>query len=89
MIDFKDEEIIVCKKAIDLYGEALQKIVAVEEMGELIQAISKSLRGDDHNVEEEIADVMIMITQLMMMYDLKKVMEIREAKLKRLERVVL
>lgn len=89
MIDFKDEEIIVCKKAIDLYGEALQKIVAVEEMGELIQAISKSLRGDDHNVEEEIADVMIMITQLMMMYDLKKVMEIREAKLKKLERVVL
>lgn len=89
MINFKDEEIIVCKKAIDLYGGALQKIVAIEEMGELIQAISKSLRGDEHNVEEEIADVMIMLTQLMMMYDLKKVMEIRETKLKKLERVVL
>ena len=89
MMNFKDEEIIVCRKAIDLYGEALQKIVAIEELGELTQAITKSLRGDDHNVEEEIADVSIMVTQLMMMYNAKKVLEIREEKLKKLERVVL
>ena len=33
-------------KAISTYGVTMQKTVAMEEMAELIQAISKDLRGD-------------------------------------------
>lgn len=89
MIKFTDMNIITCKKAIENYGEAIQKVVAIEELGELTQAITKSLRGDDHNVEEEIADVYIMLHQLMLMYDAKKVNEIKDFKMKRLEGYVL
>lgn len=84
----KDEEIIICNKAIHKFGYALQKIVAIEEMSELAQAISKSIRDKEHNVEEEIADVEIMLTQLKIMYNMEKVDEFRELKLKRLKGVV-
>lgn len=83
-----DEEIVVCKKAIDTFGVAEQQLKAVEEMGELIQAISKALIGKEHNVEEEIADVEIMLTQLKIMYDLKKIEEWKEFKINRLKGVV-
>ena len=83
-----DEEIVVCKKAIDTFGVANQQLKAVEEMGELIQAISKALIGKEHSVEEEIADVEIMLTQLKIMYDLKKIEEWKEFKINRLKRVV-
>jgi len=56
-----DEAIVICKKAIDTFGGAIQQVVAMEEMGELIQAISKSIRCKSNNVEEEIADVEIML----------------------------
>lgn len=84
----KDQEIVICQKAIDNYGQAIQQVVAMEEMGELIQAISKSIRGEKHNVEEEIADVSIILTQLTIMYDYKKVEEFRNEKLKRLKDMV-
>lgn len=83
-----DEEIVVCKKAVDTFGVANQQLKAVEEMGELIQAISKALIGKEHNVEEEIADVEIMLTQLKIMYDLKKIEEWKEFKINRLKGVV-
>ena len=70
-----DEEIVVCKKAIDTFGVANQQLKAVEELSELIQAIMKALEGDKHNVEEEIADVEIMLTQLKIMYNMAKVDE--------------
>ena len=83
-----DEEIVVGKKAIDTERAATQRLKAVEEMGELIQAIMKALEGNKHNVEEEIADVEIMLTQLKIMYDLKKIEEWKEFKINRLKRVV-
>ena len=83
-----DEEIVVCKKAIDTFGVANQQLKAVEEMGELIQAIAKALIGKEHNVEEEIADVEIMLIQLKIMYDLKKIEEWKEFKINRLKGVV-
>ena len=81
----KDEEIIICNKAINSYGNASQKIKAIEEMGELIQAISKSLLDNENNVEEEIADVEIMLTQLKIMYNLSDVENWRNYKLNRLK----
>ena len=57
-------------RAIMHYGEDLQQIVAMEEMAELTQQISKMLRGkgDLGHLAEEIADVQIMLDQLVMIY---------------------
>jgi NTP pyrophosphatase (non-canonical NTP hydrolase) len=57
-------------RAIMHYGEDLQQIVAMEEMAELTQQISKMLRhcGDLEHLAEEIADVQIMLDQLVMIY---------------------
>ena len=83
-----DEEIVVCKKAIDTYGAAHQQLKAVEELSELIQAVMRALEGDKHNVEEEIADVEIMLTQLKIMYNMAKVDEWRKLKINKLKGVV-
>ena len=50
--------------AIEKYGEKAQEEVAIEEMSELIQAITHKHRGREHNIAEEIADVEIMLRQL-------------------------
>lgn len=73
------------RKAIGNYGEAAQQIVVMEECSELIQAISKKLRGRETNVEEEIADVEIMLEQLKLMCNESLVEEIKESKLQRLK----
>lgn len=56
----------VCKRAVEEYGEMPQIIMAMEEMSELIQALSKSIRGktDVDNIAEKIADVEIMLMQM-------------------------
>ncbi len=85
----KDEEIDICHKAIDSWGATNQKIKCIEEMGELIQALSKSLLDNKNNVEEEIADVEIMLTQLKIIYSLNDVINWRNYKLKRLRERIL
>lgn len=64
------EYIETLKTAIDKYGHVMQSIVAMEEMGELIQEISKDLRGKGNvrKMSEEIADVEIMLDQLKVMH---------------------
>jgi hypothetical protein len=74
----------VCQKAIYTYGAEHQQIKALEELGELSSAIARAIIGDDHNVEEEIADVEIMLVQLRLMFQGK---DIDEMKLKKLERL--
>jgi NTP pyrophosphatase (non-canonical NTP hydrolase) len=74
-------------KAVETYGPELQYVVAMEEMGELIQQISKKLRGNGKtsNLAEEIADVQIMLDQLSIIHDCSfKVAEIKAAKVARL-----
>ena len=58
---------------IDKITEEYICILTMEECGELIQAISKILRGvgDYKNVCEEIADVLICLNWLKEQYDLK------------------
>lgn len=53
----------IIKESIEYYGEDKQLIVAMEECSELIQAVSKELRGksDPTHLAEEIADVLISI----------------------------
>lgn len=84
----KEERIKLYRNAIYSYGESTQMIVAMEECSELIQAISKKIRGRETNVEEEIADVEIMLEQLKLMINEKLVEEIKESKLKRLEKML-
>lgn len=79
----KDEVVF---KAIKTFGEDMQKIVAMEELAELQQALSKDLRGKDYNVEEEIADVYIMLMQLELMYDKTKIEEWIDKKIDRLDK---
>lgn len=62
----------VLEKAIEKWGKEAQTIVAMEECAELIKECSKMLRGQgniDHLIEE-IADVMICITGLEVMYNI-------------------
>lgn len=72
-------------KAITKYGAEAQEGVAQEECAELIQAISKKHRGKSHNIDEEIADVEIMIAQLKIINNCwKEVDEIKQKKIQRL-----
>lgn len=61
-------------EAIGINGVSIQSVVCMEELSELIQAISKRLRGEldlDDNLAEEMADVTISLYQLQRMYDIK------------------
>ena len=63
-----DKEIIA--DSIEYYGKKTQSIVCMEECAELIQAISKELRGksDRMHLAEEMADVLICIEILKQIY---------------------
>lgn len=70
----------ICRKAIDTFGAETMLTVCMEEPAELIQAVSKMKRlsaadrsepiGIERrrNLVEEIADVNIVLTELMMIY---------------------
>lgn len=73
--------------AISKYGESMQFIVALEELGELAKEITKYLRGkgDLQHIAEEMADVEIMLEQVKIMLpvgDMTK--QMRRFKLERL-----
>jgi hypothetical protein len=76
-------------KAIELYGEKAQKLMAIEEMSELTKEICKDFRGklNREHLIEEIVDVIITIDQLMMMYEISgdEMEQMRERKFERLK----
>lgn len=83
------EEIEVMESAIDFYGIQLQTVVAIEEMSELQKELTKFLRGKGNKeaLTEEVADALIMITQIQLMYkisdeDIKEVMDFKLNRLK-------
>ena len=57
------------KDLINKYGEDHQKLKSIEELSELIRAIS---RNDKDMVVEEMADVYIMLFQLRIIYDVDR-----------------
>lgn len=61
----------VLQAAIEKYGAQAQVVVALEEMAELQQALTKFLRGnpDQKNINEEMADVSIMLEQLKLIFN--------------------
>ena len=68
----------VLQECVDTYGAEAQVDMAVEEMSELTKALlkyrckaaqgSKDLEAARENILEEVADVIIMLTQLIMIY---------------------
>ncbi len=57
-----------CSKVIDVYPKQHQMLVAMEELAELTQAISKYLRyGDTEPLLEEFTDVVVMMEQVRQM----------------------
>ena len=76
-------------KAIELYGEKAQKLMAIEEMSELTKEICNDFRGklNREHLVEEIVDVIITIDQLMMMYEISgdEIEQMRERKFERLK----
>lgn len=71
-----DQNIIL--KSIVYYGKEIQSTVCMEECAELIQAVSKMIRGsgelsdDDYDhLAEEIADVLICVEMLKQIYDIE------------------
>ena len=79
----------ILEKAVEKYGEK-QLDQAQEELAELIVAISKYKRNAHKltiaNVIEEIADVNIMIKQVMMLLDIKE-FEVKNEELYKLNRL--
>ena len=71
----KDKEQEFLWKVINHFGISEQKVKAIEELGELIVALSKSLNGKAsyEDVVTEIADVYIMVEQLKLIYGPEKV----------------
>lgn len=87
----------VMVNAIRKFGARAQKDMAIEEMSELMKALLKQRRAYNEdplnadktlsNVYEEIADVQIMLDQLMIMFDCAEaVAGVRVEKLARLQR---
>ena len=81
------EEKLLLQKAVSVYGTIAQTDMAIEEMGELIVAINHYRRGrvEMDAVKEEIADVMIAMKQLAIIYGESGVKIFSEKKMQRLE----
>lgn len=85
----KRKEIIATyKQAIQTYGVRPQKLMAIEEMSELTKEICKDFRGllDREYLIEEMADVMIMLDQMLLMYKISSE-EVNLMRIKKVERL--
>ena len=83
------EEIEIMRSAIRKNGKVMQTVVAIEEMSELQKELSKFIRGKGNreNLIEEVADVLVMVTQIQLMYyipddEVEKVMRLKLNRLK-------
>ena len=80
------------KRAVQRYGAAHQMVKAVEELGELQQALAKLWNGDGDretlvgHVLEEAADVEITLAQIRMIFGAARMDRWKKAKIERLAR---
>ena len=83
-----DEMRTLCRRALRAWGAEMQSVVAAEELSELQKELCKSVRGEDNAdaIAEEIADVQIMLEQMLLLHDCRDAVdEWRRRKLERLE----
>ena len=74
----------IFKNAIKVFGSDIQKEIFIEEMAELIQALQKEKRGRKHNINEELSDVLIMVLQMSLLYDINKDYQYKISRLEQL-----
>ena len=60
----------VLKKALEQWGDRAQEGMAIEECSEFIDSMMKRYRGrvDDKAVAEEVADVLIVMSQMRLVF---------------------
>ena len=87
---FTDSKVKIMLNALQKYGVDAQDDIAIEEMAELTKAIIKNRRYRNfetyENLCEELADVLIMMEQLLMSLDGDKVQGYINSKIERLEK---
>ena len=85
---FTEEQKGIMLQALSRYGVDAQDDIAIEEMSELTKAIIKNRRYETfatlENLYEELADVYIMLEQIMMSLDKDRVQSYIDSKLERL-----
>ena len=87
MIILDDKHLVLVDAAL-LFGPDKQVDQAIEEMSELIQALLRDRRGRTANIHEEVADVIIMMAQMRILFGEKKIDDAIKAKIERLEKLV-
>lgn len=78
----------IYEQALEKWGPLAQTNMVFEEMAELQKELCKNGRGKDNrsDIAEEIADVLIMLEQMMILHDCKELVTACKAvKLQRLE----
>lgn len=81
----------VYNRAIKKWGVPIQIVVAIEELSELQKELTKELRYCEKldTIAEEMADVEIVLEQLKIIFNNKKVVEsYKKHKIKRLEKLI-
>lgn len=87
--DLADRSHEVCRSALAHYGAEPQKLMVMEEMSELQKELCKNSRGCDNylHIAEEIADVLIMLEQMVILYDCaEQVQDWHKVKIARLDK---
>ena len=87
-MNFTKEQNQIMLNALNKFGVDAQDDIAIEEMAELTKAIIKNRRyktfGTLENLYEELADVYIMLEQVLMSLDKDRVQNYVNSKLQRL-----
>jgi NTP pyrophosphatase (non-canonical NTP hydrolase) len=81
----------ILQKAINTFGANQQIIKAMEELGELNTALARYFtksKSNTANINEEIADVEIMLSQLRLIFSNAEIDHHKKEKLERLKGVV-
>lgn len=81
------DEIEICKAALEQWGPDAQTLMVFEEMSELQKELCKAARGKQNKdaIADEIADVYIMLRQMIVLHDCAE--EVEEHKARKLERL--
>ena len=77
----------IYKEALNKYGAQMQETICIEELSELQKTLCKNIRGKGsmEDISEEIADVQIMLAQMILLFNLESEVEKwRNTKLERL-----
>lgn len=67
----------ICTQAVKHFGSDSQTLMCIEEMSELQKELCKHSRGRNncYDIAEEIADVQIMLEQMIILFDCRESVE--------------